>query len=455
MSPRSVKRRQLIFAAATILITLLAAGGALVLLFENHLLKRVEQELDMRWTELSKAVAVDGKGTLFIRHEPADPRYEVPLGSAYWQVSEHGKPILRSKSLADNVLSTESVSLATKQAGAFEIDTPSDGELYVVEREVSIGEGPALRRFTLTVATGHLEVKEFRHAFALDVAKVLAIIMLILVAGGWLQLRFGLAPLLALRGTLADVREGRSQRLTGKFPEEVQPLVDDLNTLLNRQEGLVKKARNRAGSLAHGLKTPLTVLSGEIARLERAGQAETAKVLKVQFDAIRGHVERELARARTHGAIPSYGLRTSILPILQRLVDLMRRAGNGRDFEWRIDVDPTVTASMESDDFAEVIGNLLDNARKWATHSVHIRIEDNDGKRFLSITDDGPGVPTVFQRDILRPGVHFGRDGDESTGLGLALVRDTLAEYEVEPQFVRTHQSFSVRFQIGATPSTP
>ncbi|MGL5735066.1 MAG: ATP-binding protein, partial [Beijerinckiaceae bacterium] len=293
----------------------------------------------------------------------------------------------------------------------------------------SLQSGPDTRHFQLAVALDHNDGKNVRSAFSVDVAKILALLALLLVGGAWLQMRFGLRPLKTLRASLNAVREGRAQRLNGAFPNEVAPLVDDLNTLLNRQDNLVRKARDRAGILAHGLKTPLTILSREASRLERSGQTATATLLREQCAAMRAHVERELARARTHGAIDAAGMRTTVRPILERLIDVMQRVDGEARIQWHVTVPDTVHAAIETSDFAEIVGNLLDNARKWARSAVEVSVERIDGRLSLCICDDGPGVPEHNHHTIMRRGVHFGRTGDQSTGLGLAIVSDTLAEY--------------------------
>jgi signal transduction histidine kinase len=253
----------------------------------------------------------------------------------------------------------------------------------------------------------------------------------------------------ALRTSLSDVREGRVDRFKGAFPNEVQPLVDDLNMLLDRQDDLVRRARARAGALAHGLKTPLTILSGEIARLERGGQKERAAALKEQCAIIRAQVERELARARTHGAVLRFGSRTHVRPIVERLVELMRRVEGGDRLEWTIAIPPEARADMENSDFAEVVGNLLDNARKWARSRVVVAVEQNGRGKVLSIADDGPGVTPDRRDEVMRCGVHFGRDGDGSTGLGLAIVGDILAEYNQELTLEDARPGCRIVFHIG------
>jgi signal transduction histidine kinase len=451
----SLRRRLLGLTAASIAITLLAAGGALVFVFESHILKRVEQELEIRWTELAKAFELDGQGEPFLNHDPADPRYRQPYGAAYWQIMENGRMLMRSRSLWDETLVTSGVPQKEKERGAFEIEGPNKAELYVIERDVTLQGSQGPRQFVLAVALDHADVIELRQNFAWNVAGLLALIALLLGLGAWLQVRFGLKPMATLRTSLADVREGRVERFKGQFPNEVQPLVDDLNILLDSQDTLVRKARARAGALAHGLKTPLTILSGEIARLERSGQAARAAALKEQCEIIRLQVERELARARTHGAVVRFGTRPHVRPIIERLVDLMRRVDSDGRLAWTVSVPADIQTVMESADFAEVVGNLVDNARKWARKSIAITVTNVSGRRILSIADDGPGVTVDKREEILRHGVHFGRDGDGSSGLGLAIVSDILAEYDLRLILEDAAPGCRIMFDIGPDPSAP
>lgn len=445
----SLRWRLLVFAALTIIVVLVAAGGALVMIFENHVLRRVEQELDIRWLELAKAFELDGEDRPILNKDLADPRYQQPYGAAYWQINGAGGPILRSRSLWDDTLVTNQIPDAEKTRGAFEIVGPNRSELYLVERNVTLNRAGGPLTFALIVASDHADVADLRQAFTLDLAKVLTLIFVVLVIGGWIQLRYGLSPLHALRRKLGELRDGGAQRLAGSFPAEIEQLVDDLNALLDRQDELVEKARARAGALAHGLKTPLTVLSGEIARLEREGQSQRSALLREQCDAIHANVERELARARTHGAVRSRNPRTEVKPMVERLIGLISRVDGAGRIEWAIRVPDRVFAMIEETDFAEIVGNLLDNARKWARTRVLVSYSEENNRAFLTISDDGPGVPSEHVNDIVERGVHFGRAGDQSSGLGLAIVRDMLAEYGMSPMIIKSTPGCNVSFDIG------
>lgn len=428
-STGSLRTRLLIVAVLTITVTLAIAGAGLVLLFEHQLLRRVAQELNVRSAELARAFEVDADGKPFLNRELADPRYDVPFSGAYWQISEGKERVMASRSLWDFALDATAMGKGRQGDNAVEMDGPENAELYVVIRRVTLDVAGASRTFSLLVALDHADVLALRGEFANDVRTIMFVLAALLTVGAWLQLKFGLSPLAALRSSLLAVREGRQRRLGGPFPTEIAPLTDEVNTLLDQRDMLVRRARDRAGIMAHGLKTPLTILSGEISRLERAGHHDMAATLAEQCEAISDYVERELARSRTHGALDTVSKRTPVAPIVDRLVDLMRRVDREHTIEWDVEIPGSAHSTMEADDLAEVVGNLFDNARKWASSRVEVRLVNEGGRTLLSIADDGPGIDSAGADAVMTRGVSLPGKGPSSTGLGLSIVSDTLAAY--------------------------
>lgn len=428
-STGSLRTRLLLVAIVTIATTLAAAGFGLVLLFEHQLLRKVAQDLNVRSAELARAFEVDAAGKPFLNRELADPRYDVPYGGAYWQISDGKERIMASRSLWDFPLDPSAVAKAAEGGKAVEMEGPEHAELYVEVRNVTLDIAGTQRTFSLLVALDHADVVVLRSEFADDVRSIMLVLAALLITGAWLQLKFGLSPLAALRVSLSGVREGRQRRLEGAFPREITPLTDEVNTLLDQRDMLVRRARDRAGTMAHGLKTPLTILSGEIARLERTGHAEVATTLAEQCEAIREYIERELARSRTHGALDTVSKRTPVAPIVDRLVDLMRRVDREQKIEWDVEIPSSTHSAMEADDLAEVVGNLFDNARKWASSRVEVRLVTEGEKTFLSVADDGPGIDTASADAIMTRGVSLAGKSPSSSGLGLSIVSDTLAAY--------------------------
>ncbi len=426
---RSLRVRVLLLAALSIAMALGVAGFSLAVIFERHLAQRLEQELDIKLFELARSFSVDDRGTPGVTAVLSDPRYETPYGGAYWQVSDTtGSPVLRSRSLWDDVIPGGTTGTGAAEA-AVERDGPGGATLYVLERDVAREDGGEKRSYRLQVAVDHAELEGLRQSFSVDMAVALSVLGALLLVGAWLQAGIGLRPLRALRERLNAVHGGSAPRLVGAFPDEVAPLVSDLNGLLDRQEDLVTKARKRAGDLAHGLKTPLTIMSAEARRLDEAGMHAAAETLREQVSLMRAHIERELARARTHGTPTAAGLHTDVAGTVERLLRLMQRMPRGEDLSWRNAVPAGSRCAMDADDFGEVLGNLLDNARKWAISRVEIRVEPAGAGLAVIVADDGPGLSDGAQERLLKRGERA-REDTEGSGLGLSIVSDVLAAYD-------------------------
>ena len=241
-----------------------------------------------------------------------------------------------------------------------------------MDRQVDLDNDGRPRTFRLAVALNHADIDLMNRAFIGDVVKALVAIGFALFAGSWLQIMLGLRPLAQLQRSLAAIRKGRSARLQGDFPSEVAPLAQEFNTLLFRHADSLRKARERAGSLAHGLKTPLTILSAEASALDDRGIHDASEVLREQLAHMRRHVERELARARSHGSAAPGELHTDAKLSVARLMDLMRRMPRGGDLEFVNALPEGLSLPIDPDDFGEIVGNLLDNARKYARSEVAV-----------------------------------------------------------------------------------
>jgi signal transduction histidine kinase len=428
MKLRSLRTRLLLLAAATLVAALTIAGASLVLIFERHIERRVEQELRTRLTELAAAVAITERGKPEVRRVLSDPRYTQPYSGSYWQISDEIGPIVRSRSLWEEQLPFGDPATAGPEAMAFEAAGFGRTRLYILQRDVTLEEGDTLQRYRLSVALDHADIAELGASFRSDVTLALSVIAAVLFMGAWLQTSFGLRPLRHLRNQLGAVRIGEAKRLDNGLPDEVKPLVDELNLLIDKQEETVAKARKRASDLAHGLKTPLTILTGEARRLDGMGVAGSASTLREQVDLMRTHVERELARARTHGVSGGIGILTDVAPTVQRLVDLMRRMPRGETLNWNIQVDRDLKLIMDPADFGEVLGNVLDNARKWAVSNVTVSaMRERDSARLL-VSDDGPGISAQARTRVIQRGEQGAYDS-EGSGLGLAIANDVLSEY--------------------------
>jgi signal transduction histidine kinase len=249
---------------------------------------------------------------------------------------------------------------------------------------------------------------------------------ILLVALGLTQVRRGLSPFQQLRSRLAGVRDGSSRRIEGRYPSEVQPLVSDLNALLEHREEVVRRALAKAGDLAHGLKTPLAVLAQEGDRAEAAGQHELAASIGQQVERMRRQVDYHLAHARAAASGATPGARCSVAASVEGLVRTLHRLHAERGVAIHVDVDPGHSVRGEREDLEEMLGNLLDNACKWAKSRVTVESARVGTEVVLTVDDDGAGIAPSMRDAVLQRGVRADETAPGS-GLGLAIVRD-LAE---------------------------
>ena len=256
--------------------------------------------------------------------------------------------------------------------------------------------------------------------------EVSAVIAVACMAAGFALVRRALVPFDRIRRRLSQVRDGTERQLSGAYPSEVQPLVDDLNALLEHRERAVARAVSKAGDLAHGLKTPLAVLAQEAERTEAAGHRDLAATMSQQVERMRRQIDYHLAHARAAASGATPGARCSIVASVEGLSRTLLRIHESRGIAIDVNIagDPCVRGQRE--DLDEMLGNLLDNACKWARSRVAIDASSSGAAVVITVDDDGPGLEATMRDIVLQRGVRAD-EAAPGSGLGLAIVRD-LAE---------------------------
>ena len=247
---------------------------------------------------------------------------------------------------------------------------------------------------------------------------------------GVLQVRRGLAPVDNLRSRLAGLHKGQDRRVDGEYPGEIQPLVNDLNALLEHRERAVQRAVAKAGDLAHGLKTPLAILAQEAERANAAGQTEVADAIRQQVDRMRRQVDYHLAHARAAASGAAPGARCSIRESADGLTRALLRLHAERGIAVDVHVPPELSVRVQREDLDEMLGNLLDNACKWGRSQVTIGASATGSGADIDIIvdDDGPGLAETMRESVLQRGVRAD-EAAPGSGLGLAIVRDLAEVY--------------------------
>jgi signal transduction histidine kinase len=262
----------------------------------------------------------------------------------------------------------------------------------------------------------------FRHMWEMAIATIAAMIV------GLRQVRRGFASFDELRVRLSGVREGRDARLDGEYPVEVQPLVTDLNSLLSDREQRIGKAHRKAGDLAHGLKTPLTLLNQQADRARAAGQTELAGAILQQVERMRRQIDYHLAHARASASGGNPGARCHVVTSADALARTMQTLHADRHLTIDVHAPHDHFVRSQREDFEEMLGNLVDNACKWARTRVEIRSTIDNGHVVTTVDDDGPGLDPSLRETVLQRGVRAD-EAAPGSGLGLAIVADLVEVY--------------------------
>jgi len=411
-----------------IAVSILVAGWGLGNLFRQHVTAQFHAELTTHLDQLTAQLSIDGEGRPTLAMPLSDPRLDRPFSGLYWQVDRvagAGLPAaagqLRSRSLWDEVLAVPGDLPADGAVHRHRGPGPDGTAVGLVERTVRI-DGSAWR---LVVAADERLMVEPVERFQGALWLALGLLGAGLAIAALVQVWVGLAPLRRLRAALGRVRSGEAQRMEGEFPAEIMPLVEEFNSVLASNAEVVERARTQAGNLAHALKTPLSVLANAA-----DGQGdELGRLVAAQVEVARRQVDYHLARAQAAAAVRMPGVRTPVRPVVDGLVRAMQRIHAERALDLVVHPPATDLAFRgEEQDLQEMLGNLLDNACKWAARRVEVRVRPGpDGIEFL-VDDDGRGIAPEQRAAMLRRGVR----ADEQvpgTGLGLAIVDDLARMY--------------------------
>jgi signal transduction histidine kinase len=411
---RSLTARLMLVAALGALPVLVIAGATLLWLFYERIESKYDAFLTAYQQQLIAGAELTVNGTLRLRAQPADPHFDLPFSGWYWQVSALDRTLAQSVS-AGPLQGAEGLSISSFE-GAEDWIGPGGVELRAVARAVRLpGSDEPIR----VVVTGpHAEIDREVLAFGIQLALALGGLGLAFLLATALQVRYGLLPLGALREALQVVRKGTAPRLAGDYPREVAPLVDELNEVLAHNQALISRARVQAGNLAHGLKSPLTVLRQELTEIKN----ERGEILRDQVALIADQVERVLARIRAAGPLSAVSGHARVAPVLQDLAFSLDIIHRERGVALQIQCPADATFAGDAADLAEMLGNLMDNACKWARNKVLVAVTAAEGLTVV-IDDDGPGIPAARRDAALKRGARLDQFMP-GTGLGLDIVRE-------------------------------
>ncbi|WP_188311905.1 sensor histidine kinase [Salinarimonas soli] len=430
LAQRSIAVRLAVSALFWSVLILLVAGLLLVAGFREITERGFDQRLLVYANDLASDLVTPGALEQREAGGVGDPRFVLPLSGWYWQVARPGarvRDIRTSRSLLGSVLASLSAESDERRFGEIRkgyIGGPDERQLRVVERDIDLGEDG---RFVVRVAGPAAEIRQEVHRFTLALGATFSVLGIALALTTLLQIRFGLQPLTRLRSAVHAVRRGESERIAGDYPKDIAPLAGELNLLLDTNRDILERARTQVGNLAHALKTPLSVLVNEA----DAGSGPLAAKVREQAELMRGHIGYYLDRARAAALAGTLGTMTEVAPVVDALARTFPKIYRDKD----LDIDAAVPAALrfrgERQDLEEMVGNLLDNAAKWAASRVTVTVRPSDPERSLwcmTIEDDGPGMPP----DRLATMPKRGQRLDETkpgSGLGLSIAADLATLY--------------------------
>lgn len=388
----------------------------------------VGSRLDHDGESLLAALSFAADGTPLLDPARVDPVYQRPFSGHYFRIAA-GRHELLSRSLWDENLRVGEARLG--ESALLKIQGPQRQRLLVHARGYR-KQGHAL---TIAVAEDLSPVEDDIRAFQWRYALVSLIALLSLLLIQYMVVRTGLRPLEQVRGELQRLERGEVQELTGAMPAEIAPLITQINRLLQTLGQRLKRSRNALGNLAHALKTPLTLLSQLAGRPELQAYPEVRNALRTQVQTLQAISERELKRARLAGG-GALGQRVTLAPEVDALAHTLRSIYHSKELEIESRISTGAVFHGDREDFMELLGNLLDNACKWARGRVRTTIEMGVAL-MVRIEDDGPGCAPEQLAQLTRRGVR----ADESItghGLGLAIVQDIVDQYQGHVRFGRS-----------------
>jgi len=437
---RSLTRRLIWLASAWIVIALFLAGWALTNQYQESALRRLGHMLSATIDEVVLAANAAPDGSLTV-DEVRDEQTLRPLSGKYWAVAEPGSDgrlriLVRSPSLAG-----ESLTIPDELPGRLEAARGATISYNDPDGLRRGGEGPLGVPLRVAASMKQLpgrdepvvflagidrsNIDSDTRQFATFTWTALLILGLGLVIAVFLQVQIGLRPLYALRNEIADVRKGRAARIARSYPLEIQPLAEQVNRLLDHNQETVERQRTHVGNLAHALKTPLSVMLAEAG----AQKGPLPDIVRRQTEIMKAQVDHHLRRARAAARAQMLGEVTPIEPVLDEMAVMLERVfeEKGVVIDWR--APDGLAFRGERQDLQELLGNLMENACKWAKRRVRVSAGATGlGQMVVVVEDDGSGLPEDQREAALERGSRM----DETTpgsGLGLSIVVELTRAY--------------------------
>ena len=408
----SIRARLIGLAMALTGVALVAGYLAIAAILEDFIAGRFDAETEAVAETLIAGASFDDRGRLIAGPAPSDPRFQIPLSGWFWQLAQDGRVVAKSPSLFDNVLSPPDADFS----GGPGIG-PDGAPLRVTHFRFTLPDSD--RPLAVTVTAPQAEIDGSMARLRKPLAISLSVLGLALALASFAQVAAGLRSLDRLGRDIRDIGAGRSETLPLPRVAELRPVAHEINALIEQNRKVLARTREHVGNLAHSLKTPLAALDNSLPR-NHPGHALVARMDR--------QIGWHLRRARRSGAARLLGSRTPVAPVVEDILLVLRRPITDSGLDAKVDIPPSLAFAGERQDLEEMIGNLVENAVKWASGGIRVSARATAGERLsIAIEDDGPGMSQDDYAQALSRGTRLDENGPPGTGLGLAIVADLAA----------------------------
>ena len=428
----SIGVRLVVTAVLASIIIFVGAAFVLSEIYRRAAERAFDERLQVYIQSVAANIASKNTANAFDPYGLGDPRFTLPLSGWYWQIRIEGSApqnIFSSLSLFGGRLPRlEDLHVPAHDGSSREgyIIGPDERRLRLVERALELPDGA---RYLVQIAGNSDEIEQTIQNFKTTLWTAFALLACVLGVTTIFQVRFGLLPLSRLSNEISAIRRGLSDRVDGQFSDDISPVADEINLLIESNRDILERARTQVGNLAHALKTPLSVILNEA-----AGQATPlADKVREQADIMRDQVNWHLERARAAARASAIGVATDVQPALAGLQRTFQKIYSEKHLAIELNCALDLKFRGEKRDFEDMVGNLIDNAAKWARQRIEVdvlNLPEIDGRTFLEVvvSDDGPGLPAEKRTDVIRRGQRLD-ETVQGSGLGLAIVADLAGLY--------------------------
>ncbi|MBT8052272.1 MAG: hypothetical protein HKN57_06515 [Xanthomonadales bacterium] len=427
---KSLTKRIITLSVFWIVIALVFTGVLMGQFYREHTQGHYDDHVFTHVEELVAAVETLPNGKLVLSREPTDPRFHRINSGWYWEILSVDKSLYSSPSLGTNLLDLSNTEV-TESHEVQILEGP--GGHHLRAQVINVAYPHEAGALTIVATAPEMAITDDVKEFYLHIATSFLVLGIGLSVAVVMQVRLALRPLNAIQSGISDIKAGKTERLPREFPSDVQPLVDELNYLLDHNETLLKRARNQLGDLAHSVKNPLTVIRNEARTLS----GKQGQLILDQSHVMANSIDHYLSRARIYGKQDAIGYRTSVRSVIDDLSFAVEHIHKDRKIGIELLCIEDKWFRGESQDLEEMAGNLIDNAFKWAKTRVVVSCSSDHQNLALIIEDDGPGIDEQEIETITRRGKRL----DETTpghGQGLGITEDIANLYGGELKLGRS-----------------